>query len=94
MSARFNNPFLHPNLIYRFTGKFAREQEARKFLYEFQTKHFDERQREIKPNPNSSEEISNFLGFIDKLIVDEQKFSKSTIKDNIILLLLAGFESE
>lgn len=94
MSARFNNPFIQPKIIYRFTEKFRKEREARQFLFDFQKELFEKRKIEIVSGEICSEADQTFGGFIDKLITNENGLSESSIKDNILLLLLAGFESK
>lgn len=89
MSARFNNPFLQSKLIYRFTKKYTKEQTGRNFISQFQRKFFLKRQDEIRKQGEGK-----FQGFIDKLIVNKKNWSESSVQDNILLLLLAGFESE
>jgi cytochrome P450 family 4 len=92
MSKRFNNPLLHPLTIYKHTQTYQNEQKARLLAASYQG-NFYQKRKDILMQSKTEKNNGKFHTFIDNLILNEDKFDGKTIRDNLVLLLLAGFET-
>ncbi len=64
------------------------------FAFGYQEKLFKERREIIRKSMKEEEEFGKKQKiFVDQLICNEEKFTEASIRDNLALLLLAGFET-
>jgi cytochrome P450 len=87
---------MYANFIYNLTGISKIDKDSRNFAFGYQEKLFKERKEFIYKNKReeTDEEYKKKQKiFVDQLIYNEDKFTDATIRDNLALLLLAGFET-
>lgn len=85
---------MQAKFIYDLTEVSKVDKEARMFAFGYQEKLFRERREILRKAPQQEAEYEKKQKiFVDQLICNEEKFTEASIRDNLALLLLAGFET-
>lgn len=96
MSARFNNPLIRPNLIYKLTKLYKMENYNRKVVFSYQDSLYDQRKQLVlkeQQQETEPEKRRKPKKISDSLIYNENSFDHDTIRDNDHSILFAGFET-
>lgn len=95
MGKKISLPFIYPYTFYKFTQMYRDEQEAAKYLDEFQCEVYNARKEVLKEkimNNNNEDKADERNIMIDQIILNEEKFDKEEIRDHI-LTFMSGYET-
>ncbi|CAO1377376.1 unnamed protein product [Diamesa serratosioi] len=101
-----NKPVVYPETFYKLTKRYRKHKIAEDYLMNFHKKIIDERRDLLKKNNNNMEgkekknidsddgqETPSYSIFIDHIINNEGIFTDKEVKDHVITVLSAGYET-
>ncbi|KAG5671001.1 hypothetical protein PVAND_001226 [Polypedilum vanderplanki] len=93
-----NKPLIYPDTIYKLTPRYHENYRQGKYLNDFHQRIIDERREILKNNNNKidgSTETSDpgYNIFIDHILNNENMFTDQDIRDHVITVLSAGYET-
>lgn len=93
-----NKPLIYPDTIYKITPRYYENERQGQFLNDFHQRIIDERRAVLRNNNNKidgADESSDpgYNIFIDHILNNEGMFTDHDIRDHIITVLSAGYET-